>query len=283
MEIKSNDGPDERHLFNIRIADPGINRGKYTFFITGATVAKAFRRIHVENSQVFRQKDPEGKDPAIVVVAPHVSKWDPPEAYFDVTMATGRTPRMIAADYTVDAKIPQDPKVLERTHKRPQTRVEREITAWCSSIGHPIPFSRSDEDEQTAAEIDRTITDRRQILMVTLQETRKKPWQPNPAKGAAARIALRHPDTRVFLMGITGMEKPFGPIRSRFGGGFTARELGIDQVGERKALMIVQRAIVEGFEPLVSEEAFANMSLTNHGLTLENRIKHLDDSIASED
>lgn len=171
--------------------------------------------------------------------------------------------RMIAADYVVNPKLPQDPKELEKTGKKPHPSWKRYLVSYHARIGHPISFNRSDGGKEALGEIDQTVNSGG-ILAVALQETRKKPWEPNPARIGAARIAVRHPDLAVIPMGIIGMEKLLGPITVRFGNPFTAEQiaghLGLN-INGRRALIAVHESIVLATADLLPDEVARNLSV----------------------
>lgn len=246
----------ERFLFNVRLEDPAINKAKFTYFLLGAICARFIRRISIENGSVIPK---DGS--ALIVMAPHTSFWDPPLIYYAVATQAGRSMRMIAADYVVNPKLPQDPKELEKTGKKPHPSWKRYFVSYHAGIGHPISFNRSNGGKEALGEIDQTVNSGG-LLAVALQETRKKPWEPNPARIGAARIAVRHPDLSVIPMGIIGMEKVFGPIIARFGNPFTAEQIaGHLDINNRRSLIAVHEGIVAATADLLPDEVARNLSV----------------------
>lgn len=239
-------------LLGVRMEDPEINRAHFGIFLRAYSMAKVLRRIQIINGLAIPK---EGS--ALVVVAPHSSLWDPPITYFTVAEEAGRSMRMVAADYVVDSSIPQDPKELARTGKKPHSPLKRRVISALSNIGHPISFNRSNQGREAMAEIDSTLN-QGQIVGVALQETRKKPWEPNPARLGAAIIAHSHPQVPIIPVGIEGMERLFGPVIVRVGESFTVEELGLEEQNKRN-LLTLHNKIVSSFEDLLPANVYKNL------------------------
>lgn len=249
----------ERYLFGIKLEDPAINKAKFTYFLAGAAIARILKRIRIENGLVVPRVGS-----ALIVMAPHTSFWDPPMTYYAIATQAKRSMRMIAADYVVDPNLPQDPKELEKTGKKPHPKWKRHFISWHAGIGHPISYNRSDEGREALAEIDQTESLGR-IIAVSLQETRRKPWEPNPARIGAAKIALRQPNLPIIPMAIIGMERLFGPVTVRFGNPFTVEQLGLD-VNNRRSLIIVHDKITSETANLLPEETAKNLQVRDKDL-----------------
>lgn len=258
----------ERSLFGIKLEDPAFDRVEFTYLLLGGTCARLFRRIRIENGSVIPK---EGA--ALIVVAPHTSFWDPPMVYYAVATQARRSMRMIAADYVVDPHLPQDPKELEKTGKKPHPRWKRHVVSWCAGIGYPISYNRSDNGREAQEEIDQTVN-KGELVAIALQETRKKPSEPNPARIGAARIALRYPDLQVIPMGIIGMDRIFGPITVRIGDSFTAKEildregLGINDI---RSVIEVHNSIALATSTLLPEEVAKNLLVRGKDLRKNTR------------
>lgn len=273
-------------LHGVRIENPNIRNNTFALFLVAATASRITRSRFPSHGFTDGMKIANGEaipkeGPVILVVAPHVSLWDPPMAYYAVAGAAHRSMRMIAADYTVDPNIPQDPEELKRTGKKPHPMWRRRIIAALSNIGGPISFNRSngdpnsDEFIRTQAEIDETL-DSGQILAVALQETRQKPGVPNPARVGAARIATRHPEVPVVVLGLTGMENNFGPVVAILSDRFTVAEMDVD-LKRMSGLMAVHDRIVRVTASVLSPQAAIDLMVRGKDLRAKSRLPNIID------
>lgn len=266
--------------YGVKIENPHIRNDTFALFLVASTMSRISRSrpsFHgfIDGLQIINGQALPKEGAVILGVAPHVNYWDPPETYKVAAVAAHRSTRMIAADYTVDPNIPQDPKKLEARGKKPQSHLMRHVVAFLSSIGGPIPFNRDNNDPKseefirTQQEIDDTLTSG-QILAVSLQDTRKNPGEPNPARIGLARIAYSHPNVPVVILGLTGMEHNFGPVVARLSDRFTVAEMGIDPKSVR-GLIVVHNKILKAAAGVVSPQAAIDLSFRGKDLRVRNK------------
>lgn len=238
-----------REIYGVRIENPGIESWKYRLYLTVAAPASFLRRTRIEGGLPT-----EG--PAIVV-ANHVSYVDAPFVYFVAAKTAGRTLRMIARDDMIDPNLPEDPEILERTHKKPSSKLKRRVLAFCTNIGDPIPVNRQGKSLfRTLGLVDHTLRDE-QIVAVSLTETRKPDNDLEDAKPLAALIALRHPDVPVFPVGLSGIELDskhiFGPVIGNIGEPFYVNQLNIDRSNTEETVATITEELKRRIARLVPD------------------------------
>lgn len=251
MSMSKENNP-QRHIYGVSIEDHGIQSWKYWLYLSVAFPASVARRTRIEG-----RLPSEG--PAIVV-ANHVSYVDPPFVYFLAAKTAGRTLRMIARDDMIDPSLPEDAEILQRTVKKPSSKLKRRALAFCTSIGDPIPVNRQGKSLfRTLGLADRTLKDG-QMVAVSLTETRKPENDLEDAKPLAALIALRHPDVLIFPVGLSGIELDrrhiFGPVHGNIGEPFTVNQLVFDRnnLEIELATAIITEELKRRIAPLVPDD-----------------------------
>lgn len=239
-----------RSIYGIRMEDPDIVGWKYRFYLSVAFPASLARRTHIEGRL-------PSTGPAIIVTN-HLSYADGPFVYFLAAKTAGRTLRMIVRDDMIDPSIPEDKETLERTGKEPSPAWKRRILAFFVNIGDPIPVNRQGKELFRTLRLAANTLSSRQMVAISLTETRKPANDLEDAKPLAALIAFRHPDIPIFPVGISGIELDtyhlFGPVHGNIGEPFHVNQLDIDRNNLEEAIWAITEELKRRIAPLIPDE-----------------------------